>query len=93
MPRRLLWSFIGLICLVAGLGLVLGLRAQGMTETRAIERVAARYVAETGARPSDCAARPAASAGLWLVVACAGHDYFVDRFGRVVDVSRPGAAS
>ena len=35
----------------------------------------------------------ALAAGLWLVVACAGHEYFVDGFGRVVDVKRPGAPS
>ena len=63
------------------------------TETEVIDRVAARYVAETGAAATDCAARPAVSAGLWLVVACAGHEYFVDSFGRVVDVARPGAAT
>jgi len=94
MPRRLIFlPVLGLVAAVAVLGLMLGGRAATTTETAVIEKVAARYAAETGAARSDCAARPAASADLWLVVTCAGHAYFVDSFGRVVDVSRPDAAS
>lgn len=93
MPRVIVLSVVGLVAVAAGLGLLLGKRAVTTTETDVIEQVAARYVAETGAALTDCAARPAASTGLWLVVACAGHEYFVDRFGRIVDVTRPGAAS
>ena len=93
MPRAIWLPVVGLAAAVAGLGLLLGGRAATTTETEVIERVAARYVTETGAAPEDCAARPAESAGLWLVVACAGHAYFVDPYGRVVDVARPGAAS
>ncbi|HKL65843.1 MAG TPA: hypothetical protein VJ886_07015 [Roseovarius sp.] len=94
MPRRLIYlPVLGLVAAVLVLGLVLGGRAATTTETEVIDRVADRYVTETGAARSDCAAQPAASAGLWLVVACAGHEYFVDGFGRVIDVTRPGAAS
>ena len=94
MPRRLIYlPLLGLMAVVAGLGLMLGGRAASTTETEVIERVAARYVAETGAAATDCAARPAVSAGLWLVVACRHHAYFVDSYGRVVDVARPGASS
>lgn len=94
MPRRLIFlPVLALVAAVAVLGLLLGGRVATTTETEVIDRVADRYVSETGATRSDCAARPAASADLWLVVACAGHEYFVDSFGRVVDVARPGAAS
>lgn len=94
MPRRLIYlPVLGLVAAVAVLGLLLGGRAATTTETQVIDRVADRYASETGAARSDCAARPAESNGLWLVVACAGHEYFVDSFGRVVDVVRPGAAS
>lgn len=93
MPRMIVLWVVVLVAVVAGLGLLLGRRAVSTTETQVIERVAARYVAETGAAAADCAARPAVSAGLWLVVACAGYEYFVDSYGRVVDVTRPKAAS
>ncbi|MDR9394589.1 MAG: hypothetical protein RI571_09795 [Roseovarius sp.] len=94
MMPRWVWflSLGGLVAVVAGLGLLLGGRAVLTTETAVIERVAARYVAEAGggAAVSDCAARPARSARLWLVIACdAGEGpkrtYFVDDYGRVAD--------
>ncbi|WP_210877079.1 hypothetical protein [Roseovarius autotrophicus] len=92
MARHLLLPLAGLVGLAGVLGLLMGLRALNTTETDVIERIAARYVAETGgeARLSDCAATPASSAGLWLVVACVPQaggrvEYFVDRFGRVAD--------
>ena len=93
MPRVIFLPLIGLVAAVAALGLVLGGRAATTTETEVIERVAARYAEETGGGRSDCAARPAASAELWLVVSCGGYAYFVDTYGRVVDVARPGAGS
>ena len=93
MPRVIFLPVLGLVAAVAALGLVLGGRAATTTETEVIERVATRYIKETGGGRSDCAARPATSAELWLVVSCGGHAYFVDSHGRVVDVARPGAAS
>ncbi len=93
MPRVIYLPLIGLVAAVAALGLVLGGRAATTTETEVIEKVAARYSQETGGGRSDCSARPAASAALWLVVSCGGHAYFVDPYGRVVDVARPGSAS
>jgi hypothetical protein len=91
MPRRLIFlPVLGLVAAVAVLGLVLGGRAATTTETEVIDRVAARYVAETGAVREDCAARPAASAGLWLVVACGEHAYFIDSFGQIVDWEKEG---
>ena len=66
-------------------GLWLGLRALPPGETAIIEAQAARYVAETGGQPTDCAARPAAIAGVRLVVTCrADWAVAVDRWGRVV---------
>ncbi|PKQ14015.1 MAG: hypothetical protein CVT70_00710 [Alphaproteobacteria bacterium HGW-Alphaproteobacteria-1] len=89
MARPFLLSLAGLVGLAGVLGLMLGLRAFDTTETEVIERVAARYVAETGGTVSDCAAWPATSAGLWLVVICGSEggrvEYFVDRTGRVAD--------
>ncbi|MDD9724238.1 hypothetical protein PVV74_02105 [Roseovarius sp. SK2] len=87
------WFFIpllALVCLGAVVALLLGGRSVTTTETAVIEAVADRYVAETGAARTDCHATPAQSAGLWLVVTCAGADggrveYFIDRFGDVTD--------
>ncbi len=91
MPR---WMFflpiIALVAASAVIGLSLGRKVALGTETDVIERVAARYVAETGgdAQPTDCTAHPAVSEGLWLVITCAapgrgGREYFIDRFGAV----------
>ncbi|MFB9150795.1 hypothetical protein [Roseovarius ramblicola] len=94
MPRRLiLFPVLILAAAVMVLGLVLGGRAATTTETEVIDRVAARYARETGSARDDCAARPAVSAELWLVVTCAEYEYFVDAFGRVVDVAQPGKTS
>ncbi|NHQ72913.1 hypothetical protein HAT86_00330 [Roseovarius gahaiensis] len=93
-PRWLFYApILALVLAVAGIGLLLGARLALTTETEVIERVAARYVAESSpqAQLSDCHARPAQSEGLWLVVLCApvqgrgGVAYFIDRFGRVRD--------
>lgn len=96
MPRGLhVLPLVALIAVVAGLGLMLGGRAVTTTETEVIERVAERYLGEAGADAArtDCAARPAASADLWLVVACGQYEYFVDAYGRVAHVNAPEAAS
>lgn len=89
MARPFLLSLAGLVGLAGVLGLMLGLRAIGASESEVIARVATRYVAETGGAATDCAARPATSAGLWLVVVCGAEggrvEYFVDRTGRVAD--------
>ena len=97
MPRWMLFvPVVALVAAVAGVGLMLGGRVVGTTETETIERFAARYLAEagTGAARSDCTARPAQSKGLWLVVACdlrggARYEYFVDAYGRLADANRP----
>ena len=89
--RRAPWFFVpvlALVCLGAVVALLLGGRSVTTTETAVIEAVAERYVAETGAERTDCHATPAQSAGLWLVVTCAGTDgarveYFIDSFGEV----------
>lgn len=86
---------MALAAAVAGIGLMLGGRFVGTTETEVIERYAARYLAEAGAGAvrSDCVARPAQSEGLWLVVACdlrggARFEYFVDAYGRLAHANR-----
>lgn len=86
---------LALIAAVAGIGLMLGGRAVLTTETEVIEQVAARYLTEAGAGavPADCAARPATSADLWLIVICGEFEYFVDGYGRLVHVNAPEAAS
>lgn len=87
---------MALVAAVAGIGLMLGGRFVGTTETETIERFAARYLAEAGAGAarSDCVARPAQSDGLWLVVACdlrgdERFEYFVDAYGRLAHANRP----
>ena len=90
-PRHLQYAPLAAVVLaLIAVALLLGKRALTTTETEVIERVADRYVSEMGdsTRRMDCAAVPAASEGLWLVVSCTDlHgvriDYFVDRFGRV----------
>lgn len=86
---------LALIAVVAGIGLLLGGRAVSTTETQAIERMAAVYLGEAGegARRSDCAARPAVSDDLWLVVTCGRYEYFVDPYGRLAHSNAPGSAS
>jgi peptidoglycan/LPS O-acetylase OafA/YrhL len=91
-PRRLiLLPLMAVVLAGAGLAAVLGVRAATTTETEVIARVAALYVAEAGggAARTDCRARPARSAELWLLVICErdgrGRQYFIDRFGRVAD--------
>jgi hypothetical protein len=79
-----------LVVLAAGIGLIWGLRSLPPGETEIIERMAARYVAETGGAPTDCAARPAAAPAVRLVVICdagAGAPAWavaVDRMGRAL---------
>lgn len=95
MPRHLLFlPLVAAVLAVAALALLLGGRAALTTETEVIERVAALYEAEggPGVARTDCAARPARSGGLWLLVTCEratgeGMQYFIDRFGRIADRS------
>jgi hypothetical protein len=48
-------------------------------------------VAETGGQPTDCAARPAAIAGVRLIVTCRGDwAVAVDDWGREVTLSDLG---
>jgi len=96
MSRRLIvLPLMALIAAVAGIGLLLGGRAVTTTETEAIDRMAERYLGEAGegAKRSDCAARPAVSEDLWLVVACGDYEYFVDPYGRLAHSNRPEPAS
>lgn len=96
MSRRLIFlPLLALLAAVAGIGLLLGARAVTTTETEAIDRMAERYIIEagTGAQRTDCAARPAASEDLWLVVTCGEYEYFVDSYGRLAHSNRPEPAS
>lgn len=96
MPRRLIFlPLVALIAAVAGIGLLLGGRTVSTSETEAINRMAERYISEAGkdASRSDCAARPAVSDDLWLVVACGAYEYFVDPYGRLAHSNRPEPAS
>ena len=95
--RALFLPLVAVVLAGAGLALLLGGRAATATETDAIERIAALYLAEGGAARTDCRARPAQSPGLWLVVTCTddrgrGAEYFLDRFGRVADRAPLGGA-
>lgn len=95
MARRMLIAPIaGILTAAAGIGVILGVRTGNTTETEVIERVVAQYLEDAGseADPSDCAARPAVSEGLWLLVVCdrrgsAHYEFFVDRHGRLADAN------
>lgn len=101
MPRRLiLMPVLGLVAAVVAFALLLGGRTALTTPTEVIARMAARYQTEAGAgaSASDCAARPAQSDGLWLVVSCepadgARFEYFLDGYGRLVHANRPEGRS
>ncbi|WP_439137203.1 hypothetical protein [Roseicyclus sp.] len=83
--RGLILPLIAGLVVAGAFGLWLGLRALPPGETAIIEAQAARYVAETGGQPTDCAARPAAIAGVRLVVTCrADWAVAVDNWGREV---------
>ncbi|MEO0702383.1 MAG: hypothetical protein AAFY80_09610 [Pseudomonadota bacterium] len=82
----------GGLCLVALVaGLRLGLGQAGLSETDVINRVADRYVAETGGARTDCLAVPSAVSSVWLEVRCGSGEglavYPVDHRGRVVEPS------
>jgi len=89
---------VALILCAGVLGWLLGVRSVTPGETEVINRMAALYV-EEGGRATDCAARPAASDGLWLVVRCgcaeteAAREYFVDDFGRLAHRRANGAVA
>lgn len=89
MPRWMFFApLMALIAASAVVGLSLGRKAARSSETEVIAQIAARHARETGGQASDCAARPATSAELWLVVSCvskggAGRVYFIDHFGAV----------
>jgi hypothetical protein len=91
MARGWLLPLGGLVTVAAAFGLWAGLRAVPPTETEIILAQAALYVAETGGRPTDCSARPAAVEGVRLVVTC-GSDWAsaVDDWGRRVALPDPG---
>jgi hypothetical protein len=97
MPRWLWWTPVGLLVLGAAvLGYRQGWLVANMTETDAIQRMAALYVQEAGAeaRVSDCWAQPAE--GVWLVVRCARDgarwEYHVNRLGGLERRFGPGEA-
>lgn len=88
---------IALVAASAVIGLSLGRKAANPDEGAVIARIAALYVSEAAgaARPTDCAARPAASDVLWLVVTCGPpngtgvYEYFIDPFGEVAHQNTP----
>lgn len=83
--RGLILPLIAGLVVAGAFGLWLGLRAVPPGETAIIDAQAARYVAETGGQPTDCAARPAAIAGVRLIVTCrADWAVAVDNWGREV---------
>lgn len=91
MGRGVILPLVAMVTVAAAFGLWQGLRAVPPTETEIILAQAAVYVAQTGGAPSDCAGRPAAIAGVRLVVTC-GADWAVavDDWGRPVALSDRG---
>lgn len=94
MGRGLMLPLVAGLVGMAALGLWLGLRALPPGETEIIAAQAARYVAQTGGAPTDCAARPAAIDGIRLIVTC-GQDWAVavDEWGRPVALPDGGAGT
>ena len=95
MPR---WTwFLPLGALVLALAVWafrLGWIAATLTETDVIKTWSARYLVEDPdtRRLSDCTARPGRMSQVWIIVSCidrAGmrHDYPVDRWGRLLEIS------
>lgn len=88
-----LWG-LALACLLAGmLGLWAALVTRPPSETEAILRAARLYQDETGGPLTDCHARPAQLADLWIIVTCIpqnarqtgeGRIYPFDHRGRLV---------
>lgn len=93
-PARIFAPVAALVVGAGVLGWMLGARSMTQGETEVINRMAALYV-EEGGRATDCAARPAASDGLWLVVRCGCkggmREFFVDDFGRLAHRRAEGA--
>jgi hypothetical protein len=91
MSRVMILSLVVVLALAAILGLRLGQAALPPGETEIILAQAARYQAQTGGDAHDCQARPAAVAGVRLVVTC-GADWAVavDRWGRPVPLPNGG---
>ena len=77
-----------LVALALVLGLWLGQSRAPLTETQAIEAVAARHVAETGGLTSDCVAVPGEGA-VWLRVSCGDRVYRLDAAGALLPPAEP----
>lgn len=77
-----------MVVLALLVGVLWGMRSLPPSETEIINEAAAAYVAETGGRPTDCAARPSQLADVRLVVVCADGAWVAafDAHGRSVTV-------
>ncbi|NNF73342.1 MAG: hypothetical protein HKN02_14260 [Rhodobacteraceae bacterium] len=75
-----------LALLAAVLGVMMGTRQAALSETEVINAYAARYVAETGGVPTDCAAVPGRGE-VWLIIRGGG----AGLSGRVFEVDTRGA--
>lgn len=94
MGRGLILPLMAGLVGAGAFGLWLGLRALPPGETEIIDAQAARYVAETGGTPTDCAARPASIAGVRLIVTCGGAwAVAVDEWGRPVALPHLGSGT
>lgn len=91
MGRGLILPLAGVLTAAAAFGLWAGLRAVPPSETEIILEAAARYVAETGGQPTDCAGWPPPIEGVRLLVVC-GDTWAqaVDDWGRPVPLPDPG---
>jgi len=87
MPRSVLYTACGLALVAAGAGWLAGNSRANLSETDAIEAVAARWLA-LGGRAADCAAVPGQGV-VWLIVRCTNGDaaaeWRVDRSGRLLE--------
>ncbi|MEM9319821.1 MAG: hypothetical protein AAGA70_12570 [Pseudomonadota bacterium] len=94
LSRPYILGIAGLTVLAAFGGYLWGRASLPPSETDAINRLAAQYVAQTGGQASDCLARPGPEGVAWLTVYCEGEagqfSYPIDRRGRHVEITEGG---
>ena len=91
MKRVVFFLPFGLLVLaVALIAFRQGVQRANLSETEVINHYAARYVTNgpSGAKPTDCAAKPGGADSVWLVINCGGAahtvQFRVDHSGNLV---------
>lgn len=93
MPRPIFRTVLALVALAAAAGLWLGTTYRPATETGAIDRAVARYVAQTGGKETDCVAVPVQRGEGWIMVTCGTGEavtrYRIGHDGTISDDTGP----